>query len=108
MIESAGIAGFGLNCSGKGNRTHQLFYSAARQALFLLPAELSHDMSLQMIGSAGRLGLANLMPDTVSNPVCRMNLTFRNSVGLAAGLDKNATAVEGLMAMGFGLWRLVR
>ena len=31
-----------------------------------------------------------------------MGLTFDNPVGLAAGLDKNAVAVDGLAAMGFG------
>ena len=31
-----------------------------------------------------------------------MNLRFNNSIGLAAGLDKNAVAVEGLLSLGFG------
>ena len=31
-----------------------------------------------------------------------MGLTFDNPVGLAAGLDKNAVAVDGMAAMGFG------
>ncbi len=86
----------------KGNRIPHLLYSVARQALFLLPAEQSHQLSLELIGAAGRVGLAHLMPNTHCRPVGCMNMEFRNPVGLAAGLDKNATAVEGLMAMGFG------
>ena len=31
-----------------------------------------------------------------------MGLKFRNRVGLAAGLDKDARCIEGLLAMGFG------
>jgi len=70
--------------------------------LFLLPAELSHHLSLNLIGPAGRLGLSHFMPRAISRPVTHMNLRFNNSIGLAAGLDKNAVAVEGLMALGFG------
>ncbi|MFA0698849.1 quinone-dependent dihydroorotate dehydrogenase, partial [Vibrio sp. 10N.222.49.C9] len=35
-------------------------------------------------------------------PVECMGLTFRNPVGLAAGLDKNAECIEAFDAMGFG------
>ena len=36
------------------------------------------------------------------DPVTLAGLTFPNRVGLAAGLDKNAHAIDGLGAMGFG------
>ncbi|MBV1906303.1 MAG: quinone-dependent dihydroorotate dehydrogenase [Pseudomonadales bacterium] len=77
-------------------------YEIARQALFLLPAEASHNITLDMIRWAHKMGLLSLMPASISKPVSCMQLEFRNAVGLAAGLDKNATAVEGLMALGFG------
>ena len=37
-----------------------------------------------------------------SRPVHAFGLTFKNPVGLAAGYDKNAVAVKGLSALGFG------
>ncbi|HUG34052.1 MAG TPA: quinone-dependent dihydroorotate dehydrogenase, partial [Anaerolineales bacterium] len=38
----------------------------------------------------------------VSKPVQAFGLTFRNPVGLAAGYDKDAVAIKGLAALGFG------
>jgi dihydroorotate dehydrogenase len=78
-------------------------YSMLRSMLFRLPAETSHDLTLDLLGAAGRLGLADkLARPRVSQPVQVMGLTFDNPVGLAAGLDKNALAVDGLAALGFG------
>lgn len=78
-------------------------YSTLRSLMFRLPAETSHDLALDMIGAAGRLGLARrLLRPVASQPVEVMGLNFPNPVGLAAGLDKNAVAVDGLGAMGFG------
>ncbi|MGU3846908.1 quinone-dependent dihydroorotate dehydrogenase, partial [Vibrio diabolicus] len=37
-----------------------------------------------------------------TRPVECMGLTFRNPVGLAAGLDKNGECIEAFDAMGFG------
>lgn len=78
-------------------------YDLLRSLMFRLPAETSHDLALDMIGAAGRLRLADKLVRRVpSQPVQVMGLTFDNPVGLAAGLDKNAVAVDGLAAMGFG------
>lgn len=78
-------------------------YSILRSLMFRLPAETSHDLALDMIGAAGRLGLARrLLRPVAPQPVEVMGLKFANPVGLAAGLDKNAVAVDGLGAMGFG------
>lgn len=78
-------------------------YSMLRSLLFRLPAETSHDLTLDLLGAAGRLGLADkLARPRVSQPVQVMGLNFDNPVGLAAGLDKNALAVDGLAALGFG------
>ncbi len=78
-------------------------YSTLRSLLFRLPAETSHDLALDSIGAAGRLGLARHLAQPVPpQPVQVMGLTFDNPVGLAAGLDKNAIAVDGLAALGFG------
>ena len=78
-------------------------YDLLRSLMFKLPAETSHDLALDMIGAAGRLRLADkLVRPVPAQPVEVMGLTFDNPVGLAAGLDKNAIAVDGLAAMGFG------
>ena len=78
-------------------------YDLLRSLMFKLPAETSHDLALDMIGAAGRLRLADrLVRPVPAQPVEVMGLTFDNPVGLAAGLDKNAIAVDGLAAMEFG------
>ena len=78
-------------------------YSTLRSLMFRLPAETSHDLALDMIGAAGRLGVAErLARPRLSSPVSLLGMTFDNPVGLAAGLDKNALAVDGMAALGFG------
>ncbi|OWL90205.1 quinone-dependent dihydroorotate dehydrogenase [Halopseudomonas aestusnigri] len=78
-------------------------YDLLRSLMFRLPAETSHDLALDLIGAAGRLRLAEkLVRPVPAQPVEVMGLTFDNPVGLAAGLDKNAVAVDGMAAMGFG------
>ena len=78
-------------------------YRLARDLLFKLSPETSHDLSLDLIGAAGRLGLARLMAkQPAALPVRVMGLDFPNPVGLAAGLDKNGAAIDGLAQLGFG------
>ena len=78
-------------------------YSNLRSLMFRLPAETSHDLALDLIGAAGRLRLASRLARPVpSHPVQVLGMTFDNPVGLAAGLDKNAVAVDGLAGLGFG------
>lgn len=78
-------------------------YSNLRKALFKLDPERAHHLSLDAIGAAERLGLTPLFTrPVVDDPVELMGLTLPNPVGLAAGLDKNAQAFNGLGALGFG------
>ena len=78
-------------------------YTLARQLLFKLSPETSHDLSLDLIGAGGRLGLNGLLCKApVSLPVRVMGLDFPNPVGLAAGLDKNGDAIDGFAQLGFG------
>lgn len=78
-------------------------YSLARNVLFRLSAETSHDLTLDMINAGNRFGLCKLMSAPVPNsPREVMGLMFNNPVGLAAGLDKNAACIDGLGQMGFG------
>ncbi|QFT54624.1 quinone-dependent dihydroorotate dehydrogenase [Microbulbifer sp. THAF38] len=78
-------------------------YSTLRKALFALDPERAHHLSLDAIGAAERLGLMSFFKQSVAHdPVELMGLTLPNPVGLAAGLDKNAQAFNGLGALGFG------
>lgn len=78
-------------------------YTHIRDLLFKLDAETSHEFSLDLIGAAERLKLAGLLfAEVPPNPVDVMGIRFPNSVGLAAGLDKNGDYFNALGAMGFG------
>lgn len=78
-------------------------YDLARQILFKLSAETSHDLSLDLIGAGGRLGLNRLLAKPPARlPSTVMGLHFPNPVGLAAGLDKNGAAIDGFAQLGFG------
>lgn len=77
-------------------------YQLARRALFLLPTETSHHLSLNAIALSSRLGLLKLLPKPEPRPVEVMGLTFPNPVGLAAGLDKNGDYFDALSELGFG------
>lgn len=78
-------------------------YSLVRKALFCLNPETSHDLSLDCLGAAERLGVMKLAGKTaVADPVEVMGLSFPNRVGLAAGLDKNGDFFNALGHLGFG------
>ncbi|MFZ3182620.1 MAG: quinone-dependent dihydroorotate dehydrogenase [Pseudomonas sp.] len=78
-------------------------YTLARKLLFNLAPETSHELSIDLIGAAGRLGLNALLTKApASLPVRVMGLDFPNPVGLAAGLDKNGDAIDGFAQLGFG------
>lgn len=78
-------------------------YSFIRDALFLLDPEVSHELSLDMLGAAERLRILGLFaPSIAPAPVEVMGLHFPNPVGMAAGLDKNGDYFNALGALGFG------
>ncbi|MES2987884.1 MAG: quinone-dependent dihydroorotate dehydrogenase [Pseudomonadota bacterium] len=72
-----------------------------RSALFTLDAERAHRAAIHALALWGsvRTPFASVMD---SSPVTIAGVTFANRVGLAAGLDKNAEAIPGLFALGFG------
>lgn len=77
-------------------------YSIIRPALFALDAERVHHLTLSALAHAAvpaRYLYGQRVPYC---PVRVMGLDLPNPVGLAAGLDKDATAVAGLGALGFG------
>ncbi|MDA8483104.1 quinone-dependent dihydroorotate dehydrogenase [Pseudomonas resinovorans] len=78
-------------------------YKLARELLFSLSPETSHELSIDLIGAGGRLGLNRLLTKApASLPAKVMGLEFPNPVGLAAGLDKNGDAIDGFAQLGFG------
>lgn len=75
-------------------------YPLLRPLLFCLPPETAHNISLNGLDQAAKLGL--LKQTLPTDPVTVMGITFPNRVGLAAGLDKDGAHIDGLAAMGFG------
>jgi dihydroorotate dehydrogenase len=79
-------------------------YSLAKPLLFQMDAEAAHDLTLKTLRVTEKLGLARLLLGAPSQGQPRqvMGLEFPNPVGLAAGLDKNGTCIDGMAALGFG------
>lgn len=78
-------------------------YKLLRNCLFKFNAETSHELTLDLLGAAKRLGLLGLFAPRIPNqPVEVLGLAFKNPVGLAAGLDKNGDYIDALGSLGFG------
>ena len=81
-----------------------LYKWAVRPTLFALDAERAHDLTLAVIR---RRPVQRALSTTAAAPDPRLRqrvfgLPFGNPVGLAAGLDKQGTAVPAWAALGFG------
>lgn len=80
-----------------------MFYPLARSILFRLDPEVAHELTLSRLDLAAACGLTRVVAGSVPDlPVQAMGLTFRNPVGLAAGMDKNAAHIDALGSFGFG------
>ena len=78
-------------------------YPLLRPALFSLDPETAHNVTLKLLKLAAQTGLTQLTaPSHKDKPVTVMGLNFKNSLGLAAGLDKNGDYIDALAALGFG------
>ncbi len=76
-----------------------------RPLLFSLDAEAAHHLTIALLRGASRVDLAlqafqSFQP--APKPKTVFGLTFRNPIGLAAGLDKNGVALPAWEALGFG------
>lgn len=79
------------------------FYPLLRPLLFSLDPETAHEVTLKLLKAAYISGLSKLShPKIADKPATVMGLTFKNPVGLAAGLDKNGDYINALSALGFG------
>jgi len=83
-----------------------IMYKFFRPLLFRLDPEVAHQLTLQLLRTAGfippMVWLLQRMYAVPSEPVRAFGLTFKNQVGLAAGYDKDGVAIRGLSALGFG------
>ncbi len=78
-------------------------YEFARPLLFGLDAERAHGLGLLSLELAYRTGTNPLLARPIAPlPTKVLGLTFPNPVGLAAGLDKNGSHIDALLALGFG------
>lgn len=80
-----------------------MFYPIVRPALFKLDPERAHELTFQQLRFMNGTPLEMFYRQNLpSRPVTCMGLTFKNALGLAAGLDKNADCIDAFAAMGFG------
>ncbi len=86
-------------------------YPLIRKILFLFDAETAHNFSLRALSIFDKMGLltvslyflgARSKHKNNDRSVDVMGLHFKNPVGLAAGLDKNACYINALAKCGFG------
>src|SRR6267378_5570009 len=76
-----------------------------RSLLFSLDPETAHRLTIELLRAASHFDFALralrfFRPP--SKPKMLFGLTFPNSIGLAAGLDKNGVALSAWAALGFG------
>ena len=75
----------------------------ARSVLFQLDAEFAHHLSMSQLQGLESMGvLKYLLDPPIEDPIELMGLRLKNRVGLAAGLDKNASHIDALAQLGFG------
>jgi len=80
-----------------------MYYPFVRKALFQLDPERAHELTFQQLRRITGTPFEALVRQKVQEkPVQCMGLTFKNPLGLAAGLDKNGECIDALGAMGFG------
>ena len=78
-------------------------YPLLKPLLFRMDPERAHEWTTRMMRLSHRLGLlAAGAPDTDVLPTLCMGLRLPNPVGLAAGMDKSASAVDAWGEIGFG------
>jgi dihydroorotate dehydrogenase len=84
-------------------------YGLLRPAFFRMDPERAHELVLDLLALSSRAPRPAvpvvrrlLGVNQASDPVEAFGLRFRNRVGLAAGLDKNALALPAWTALGFG------
>lgn len=78
-----------------------IYPALIRPLLFRLSPETAHEATMAALGLAARVFGRNI-PVPAGSPVRCFGVDFPNPVGLAAGMDKNATALPVWPLLGFG------
>ena len=80
-----------------------MFYQILRRFIFMLSPEKAHELTMKQLKLFNGTALELFYRQRVQQrPVTVMGLTFPNSLGLAAGLDKDGECIDAFGAMGFG------
>lgn len=80
-----------------------MYYSLIRQFLFRMDPERAHEFTFQQLKRISGTPLECIIRQNLpSKPVSCMGLSFKNPLGLAAGLDKDGECIDAFGAMGFG------
>lgn len=80
-----------------------MFYPVIKKALFQLDPERAHEFTFQQLRRITNTPFEFLVRQSVpTKPVTCMGISFKNPLGLAAGLDKDGDCIDALGAMGFG------
>jgi dihydroorotate dehydrogenase len=82
-----------------------LYSSLIRPLLFRLDPETAHNVAIEIL-SWGWPAAFVAVDTSAAEPVELWNLKFRNRLGIAAGLDKNAVAIDAWYRLGFGFCEL--
>lgn len=78
-------------------------YSFVQKFLLSRDPEWSHDVSISFLKRSQRNFMSTFYAQDLPNkPVECLGMTFKNPIGLAAGLDKNGECIDAFAAMGFG------
>lgn len=78
-------------------------YPLIQKLLFTQDAEWSHDFTINWLKRTQNSLLDCVYRQSLPDkPVTVFGLTFKNPLGLAAGLDKNGECIDAFAAMGFG------
>src|SRR5271166_6546392 len=75
-------------------------FDLARPIILRLPPEAAHRLTI--LGLKLGLGGRSRTTDPACLAINRFGLRFSNPIGLAAGFDKDAEAVEPMLRLGFG------
>jgi len=73
-----------------------------RPLLFSMTPESAHNLTLRALDRLHQLNLLPASTPLLGRSVSLAGLSFKNPIGLAAGLDKNAAHLDALGAFGFG------
>ena len=83
----------------RGCHSAAMLFSLIRPALFALDPERAHDLTIRMLATGIPAGFGSGRASLRSTVA---GLPFPNPLGLAAGVDKDGRAIDGLFGLGFG------